>query len=68
MYTDFLIYFVVKLHTSVTERQLDGMDLCVPKALASVLYALGFEGSADFINDFGESHMAGCVASKGKLQ
>jgi hypothetical protein len=52
MYTDFLIYFVVKLRKSVTEQQLDGMDLCVPKALASVLYALGFEGSADLINNF----------------
>ena len=42
-------------------RQLDGMDLCVPKALASVLYALGFKRSADLINDFGESNMAGGV-------
>ncbi len=37
--------------------QLDGEDLCVSTSLASVLYAIGFEGAAEAINHYGESQM-----------
>ena len=36
-----------------------GRDLCVPKALASVLYQLGFETEARRIDLYGEQHLDG---------
>ena len=40
-------------------RQFDGMDQCVTKSLASVLYNMNFIGEAKAINDFGEREVSG---------
>ena len=44
---------------TVAYVQSEGMDLCVPKALASVLHWLGFCDEATKINDYGEQTMSG---------
>jgi len=38
-------------------RQPEGMNLCLPNALASVLHVLGFDKSAEEINKYGEEHL-----------
>ena len=42
--------------------QSDGKDLCVSKALASVLYVLNFQEEASKIDEFGEEVLGGNVA------
>ena len=39
--------------------QWEGEDLCLLKSLASGLYAIGFEGAAEAINNYGESQLRG---------
>lgn len=39
----------------------DDQDLCVPKALASALFAIGFTNEAKAINNYGEENLSGSV-------
>ena len=43
----------------VIYTQATGRDLCVPKALASVLYQLGFKNEASRVDLYGEQHLNG---------
>ena len=50
---------VVNDAPSLRFRQSDGEDLCVSKALASVLHILGFTEQAQLINQYGKTQLEG---------
>ena len=50
-------HLVVAGAPKVKYHQSEGMHLCVPNALASVLYVLGFDGEAEEIHGYGVANM-----------